>query len=50
MTDPREEEITGEISENEDVFEVSVEDILGEKLRYGYQSHQQLIRVKYLLL
>lgn len=30
--DPREEEITGEIGENEEVFEVSVEDILGEKV------------------
>ena len=30
-SDPREEEITGEIGENEDVFEISVEDILGEK-------------------
>lgn len=30
--DPRAEKITGEIGENEDVFEVSVEDILGEKI------------------
>jgi hypothetical protein len=28
--DPREQEITGEIRENEDVFEISVEDILGD--------------------
>ena len=29
--DPREEQVTGEINENEDVFEISVEDILGAK-------------------
>lgn len=29
--DPRDAKVTGEISENEDVFEISVEDILGEK-------------------
>lgn len=30
-SDPRAEEVTGEIGENEDVFEITVEDILGEK-------------------
>lgn len=30
-SDPRAEEVTGEIGENEDVLEITVEDILGEK-------------------
>lgn len=29
--DPREERVTGEISENEDIFEINIDDILGKK-------------------
>jgi len=38
--DPRDAEITGEVGDNEDVYEISVEDILGEKSKSNVEDDQ----------